>query len=198
MLWRGRGARLLAWRGLPGLVLRPPGQFILHAGRAEMTQHRGLAHPQAAGDLRVPHPSRPPFPRPRPRARLRRAGPAPRPDQPAGALPQRPLVQRRHVVHGQPRRRGHRLTGVAQLPQRRHRHVPCCGVIVPVPEQQHRPGEDQRFTVCAEAVQVPRIRHAFQDRSGSGRHAPILLGFNAFRKVFPVCQRRSGEDLPEI
>ena len=182
---RGRTARLPARRGLlPGLVLRLPGQFVLHAGRAEMTQHRGLAHPQAAGDLRVPRPGRPPFPRPPPRARLRRAGPAPRPDQPAGALPQHPLVQRRHVVHGQPRRRGHRLPGVAQLPQRRHRHVPRRGVIVPVPEQQHRPGEDQRLAVCAEVVQVPRIRHAFQDGSGSGRHAPILLGFNAFRKVF--------------
>jgi hypothetical protein len=28
-----------------------------------MAQHRGLVHPQAAGDLRIAHPDRPPLPR---------------------------------------------------------------------------------------------------------------------------------------
>ena len=38
-------------------------QLALRAGRAEMAQHRGLVHPQAAGDLRIAHPDRPPLPR---------------------------------------------------------------------------------------------------------------------------------------
>jgi hypothetical protein len=33
-------------------------QLALRAGRAEMAQHRGLVHPQAAGDLRIAHPGR--------------------------------------------------------------------------------------------------------------------------------------------
>ena len=138
------GRRALPPRFRPGLRLRRlQRQLILRGGGAEPPQHRGRLHLQAAGDLRIADPGRPPFPRPLPRARIQLARPAPRPDHPAGPLSQRPVMQRRHVVHRQAHHGGHRLPAIAQLPQHRHRHVARPGVVVPVAEQQPRPGQDQ-------------------------------------------------------
>ena len=62
-----------------------------------------------------------------------RAGPAPRPDQPGGPLPLRPLVQRGHVVRRQPQRRRDLRAGEPDLPQRGHRDVPHGGIAVGEP-----------------------------------------------------------------
>ena len=167
-----RGSQIRRRRWLRRRLLQR--QLALRAGGAEPPQHGGLIHPQAAGDLRIADPRRPPFPRPLPRARIQLARPAPRPDHPAGPLPQRPVMQRRHVVHRQAHHRGHRLPAIAQLPQHRHRHVPRPGIPVRVPEQQPRPGEDQRLAVRADAAQVPRVRHALQDGSRCRHHTGIL------------------------
>ena len=47
--------------------LRRERQRLLHVRPAQAAQHRGLVHPQPPGDLRVPHPRRPPGPRLLPR-----------------------------------------------------------------------------------------------------------------------------------
>jgi hypothetical protein len=66
------GFRFRPWRlALPARRRRLRGgglrlQLALYLGRAEPPQHRGLLHPQSAGDLRVPHPGRAPSPGPLP------------------------------------------------------------------------------------------------------------------------------------
>ena len=90
-------------------------------------------------------------------------GPAPRPDQPGGPVPLRPLVQRGHVVRRQPQRRRDLRTGEPDLPQRRHRDVPHGGVGVCEPEQRGLPGEDPRHPVRAQNPQVSSFWHALQD-----------------------------------
>ena len=168
-------------------------QLALHPGRAELLQHRGLLHPQPAGDLRVPHPLPAPRPGPLPVLPGHRAGPAPRPDQPGGPLPLRPLVQRGHVVRGQPQRRRHLRAGETELPQRRHRDVPHPGITVGEPEQRGLPGEDPRHPVRAQHPQVSSFRHALQDgRRGGRRHTPIVPLVNAFNKKCRTYHPRSG------
>ena len=158
---------LLARRqaGTSGILQR---QLALHPGRAEPPQHRGLLHLQPAGDLRVPHPGRAPGPGPLPVLPGHRAGQAPRPDQPGGPLPLRPLVQRRHVVVCQPQRRRDLRAGETDLPQRRHRDVPHGGVAVGEPEQRGRPGEDPGLPVRAQHPQVGSVWHALQDGRRGG------------------------------
>ena len=122
--FRFRPRRLLLCHLLParrqdgnrGVLQR---QLASHLGRAGPPQHRGLLHPQPAGDLRVPHPGRAPRPGLFPVLLRYRARAAPRPDQPGGPLPLRPLVQRGHVVRRQPQRRRDLRAGETDLPQRR-------------------------------------------------------------------------------
>ena len=102
---------------VPAVPARAPGP----AAAARWTGSR-----PAAGRSPRPAPRRPatagPAPtRPRPVSRGRPA----RPDQRRRALPQRPLVQRGHVVRRQPRHRGDASLAELQLPEHRHRHVPA-------------------------------------------------------------------------
>ena len=166
--FRPRRLALPARRGraASGSALRL--QLALHLGRAEPPQHRGLLHPEPAGDLRVPHPGRAPCPGLLPVLVRHRAGPAPRPDQPGGPLTLRPLVQRRHVVRRQPQRRRDLRAGEPDLPQRGHRDVPHGGIAVGEPEQRGLPGEDPRHPARAQHPQVSSFRHALQDGRRGG------------------------------
>ena len=133
-------------------------------------QHRGLLHAQPAGDLRVPHPRRPPRPGLLPRRRAQLPRPARRPDQRRRALPQRPLVQRRHVVLRQPQHRARpagRGTPAAAAP-------PPPRSASPRRRRANRnstadPAEDPRHPVRAGARRRSRgIWHALQDGSSRG------------------------------
>ena len=89
-------------------------------------------------------------------------------DQRRRPVPQRPLVQRRHVIRRQPQHRGDLRAAEPQLPQRRHRDVPHRGVVLGEPEQRRRPGEDHRLPVRAQPCRSRSFRHALQDGSTRG------------------------------
>ena len=170
------GFRDLGYCGsrLRGGRLRRERQRLLRMRPAQAAQHRGLVHPQPPRDLRIPHPLRAPGPRLLPRRVRGLPRPARRADQPRGAVPQRPLPQRRHVVRRQLHQGGDLLAAETELPQHRHRHVPRRRVILGVLEQLHRPGEDHRLAAAVQPVQVTRVRHAIQDGSSGSGHAPTL------------------------
>ena len=195
-----RGLRLSDGR----LRLRRGRQRLLHVRPAQPAQHRGLVHPQPPRDLGVPHPGRPPRPRLLPRRLAGLPGPAWLADQARRPLPQRPLVQRRHIIRRQPHHCGDRRAAVPQLPQRRDRDVPHRRVVLGVPEQLPRPGEDHRLAAAVQEVQVTCIRHAIQDGSSGSRHTPTLPLFNILCKELHTVTaghghncRRSGSCGPE-
>jgi translation initiation factor IF-2 len=142
------GRRRLAFR--PGA-----GQLLLHGGRAQAAEHRGLGDPQPAGDLAVRSPLRPPPGRLLPVACGQLAGPSPLAYQPGHPLAQCPVMQRRDVVLGQPHHRCDRPAAEPELAQHRHGHVPHPRVPGRVAGQQRRSGADERHAVMLVAAQVP-------------------------------------------
>ena len=165
----------LGCRGLARLRLRLAiRQLLLHGGRAQAAEHRGLGDPQPAGDLAVGSAPGPPPGRVLPGAAGQLAGPSRSPHQPGGPLPQRPVMQRGHVVLGQPRHRGHRPAAEAELPAHRHRDVAQSGVGGGVAGQHHRSGQDPGGAVAVRAMQQAGVGHALQDGRGGWGHASIL------------------------
>ena len=167
-------------------------QRVLDVRPAQPPQHRGLVHPQPWGDLRVPHPGRPPLPRPLPRrlAGSRRTAPPPGPARPSPpAAPAGAAWPRNSGSAPAPRRRPARETpaGAAPPPRRAAspRRLQRTGTAPP------GPGEDRRLPAAVQAVQVTRVGHAVQDGSGGGGHAAILPRFN-------YVMQRNADNLPQV
>ncbi len=152
--------RLLAFR--PAIR-----QLLLHCGPGQPPAHRGAVHAQPPGDLSVAVSLGAPPPGPRPRRLSQLARPAAVAHDPGQAFPQRPAMQRGHVVLGQAHHGRHRLAAEAQLAQHRHRH-------------------DESHAVMLGAVQILRLGHALQDGRGGRHHARTLPSIKQDSHDIPV------------